>query len=198
MELIVIDSRRMKIMLSCEELSSYSIDASSFDPEDEKTKRILYDIVDRARRSAGLDGAAGGMFVQVFTSTDGGCEMYVTDFSRLGDEEYGGEQHMPEEERTSVRKRKQVYRFDGVSELLLACRALHELGYSEASNAYLTDSAGAYLVLNEWERESWAALEFGESVFFGGMMPYLYEHTRQIAEGDAVSVLGELCPGTYL
>jgi hypothetical protein len=197
MELVVIDKQRMKIMLSCEELSSYNIDASTFDPQDEETKRILYDIVDRARRSAGLEGASGGMFVQVFTSTDGGCEMYVTDFSRLGDEESGGEDGVKDEISTTVRKKRQVYRFAGVKELLLACRALSSRGYNGTSDAYITDGHETYLVLGEWERESWMALEFGESVFFGGMFPYLAEHTRPIKEGDAVNVLGELCPSTY-
>ena len=198
MELIVIDSQRMKIMLSGEELSSYNIDATTFDPEEEQTKRILYDIVDRARRSAGLDTAVGGMFVQVFASSDGGCEMYVTDYSRLGEEENISEGDMCEDNSTKVRKRRPVYRFDRIRELMLACRALYKLGYREVSDAYIQDSSEVYLVLSEWERETWAALEFAEPVFFGGMQLYLSEHTRPIIEGDAVSVLGELCPGTYL
>ena len=201
MELIVIDSQRMKIMLSGDELSSYNIDASTFDPDDEKTKRILYDIVDRARRSAGLEGGGGGMFVQVFTSSDGGCEMYVTDFSRLGDEENKLEGDMSGEDAnnsTRLRKRRSVYRFDRVRELMLACRALYLLGYRDNSDAYVQDETETYLVLNDWERESWAALEYGESVFFGGIHLYLAEHTRPIVEGDAVRILGELCPSTYL
>ena len=137
------------------------------------------------------------MFVQVFTSSDGGCEMYVTDFSRLGDEEHTSEEDMSEEKRTGLRKRRPVYRFDGVRELMLACRALHTSGYSGVSDAYTQDGSEAYLVLSESDRESWAALEYGESVFFGGMQLYLSEHTSPIIEGDAVSVLGELCPSTY-
>ena len=198
MELIVIDSQRMKIMLSGEELSSYNIDISTFDPEDEKTKRILYDIVDRARRSAGLDCGGGGMFVQVFTSSDGGCEMYVTDYSRLGDEENKSEGDMSEDNSIKLRKRRSVYRFDRVRELMLACRALYLLGYRESSDAYIQDETETYLVLGEWERDSWAALEYGESVFFGGIQLYLAEHTRPIVEGDAVGVLGALCPSAYL
>ena len=197
MELIVIDDDRMKIMISEEELSSYNIDAATLDPSDEKTKRILYDIVDRARRSAGLDGARAGMFVQVFTSADGGCEMYVTGYSHLYDED-GGAEDMEEKKSIPVRKRRPVYRFSGVGELLLACRALEARGYSEVSDAYITDSGEVYLVLCEGDVDLSVALEYGDSVFFGGVMMYLSEHTAQIRERDAVGTLAPLCTNTVI
>ncbi len=192
MELIMIDEDRMKIMISGEELLSYNIDAATLDPSDEQTKRVLYDIVDRARRSAGLDGARAGMFVQVFTSADGGCEMYVTGYSHLYDED-GGADDMEEKKSTYVRKRRPVYRFSGVGDMLLACRALAGRGYSETSDAYITERGDVYLVLSEGEVDLSVALEYGDSVFFGGVMMYLCEHTTQIRERDAVSTFARLC-----
>ena len=194
MELIVIDEDRMKIMISAEELASYNIDASTFDPGDEQTKRILYDIVDRARRSAGLDGAGAGMFVQVFASSDGGCEMYVTGYSHLYDED-GGAEDMEERKSTPARKRRPVYRFSCVADLLRACRALAARGYCEVSDAYITERGEVYLVLCEGGIDLSVTLEYGDSVFFGGMMMYLSEHTSPITERDAVGTLAPLCTG---
>ena len=192
MELIVIDDDRIKIMISGEELASYNIDAATLDPNDEQTKRILYDIIDRARRSAGLDGSRAGMFVQVFTSTDGGCEMYVTGYSRLCDDD-GGVEDMEDRGSVPVRKRRPVYRFFDVEGMMRACRALSRRGYAEVSDAYISDGGEVYLVLCEGDTDLSVVLEYGESVFFGGMMLYLSEHARRIVERDAVGVLSSLC-----
>ena len=192
MELIVIDEDRIKIMISGEELASYNIDASTLDPSDGHTKRILYDIIDRARRSAGLEGARSGMFVQVFTSSDGGCEMYVTGYSHLYDEE-GGAENMEETGNAGMRRRRPVYRFSCIGDLLCACRALERRGYGESSDAYITESGEIYLVLCEGDADLSVALEYGESVFFGGMMLYLSEYAAHIRERDAVEALAPLC-----
>ncbi len=197
MELIVIDRDRMKIMLSSEELSSYKIDASALDTEDEATKRKLYDIVDRAKRTAGFEWESTRMFVQVFASLDGGCEMYVTRYSQLYDEEVecmSQENSNEQKPSTPVRKRRLIYRFASVSDMLRACKALAMRGYSEPSEAYISeDGEMMYLVLYDGGADISVVLEYAEPVFFGGWALYIGEHASVLCERCAVESLGALC-----
>ena len=199
MELIVIDEDRMKIMLSREELSSYNIDAVNIDTEDESTKRILYDIIDRAKRTAGFEGEYGRMFVRVFASSDGGCEMYVTKYSQLyDDEESVIEEHsQPNHARYSKRKRRYVYKLNSAMELVRACSALLARGYSQPSDAYISESGNVYfLVLSEGECDTTVMLEFSEPESFPGVLLYLCEHARMLCERDAVAHLGAIFQST--
>ena len=194
MELIVIDDDRMKIMLSHDELYSYNIDALTIDTEDENTKRILYDIIDRARRSAGIDAEYGRMYVQVFASCDGGCEMYVTRYSELYDEEE--ECCVCEEKNTvhNVRKKRQIFKLDTLGSLVRMCRVLSDSGYSDRSDVYVCDEGESYyIVLYGDDRELCCALEFGRSVSFSGQICYLSEHSDACYLTDAVERFATLC-----
>ena len=164
MELIVIDGDRMKIMLSGEEMSSYSIDAMAIDTEDEDTRRILYDIIDRARRSAGLGGECGRMFVRVFPSGDGGCEMYVT-----------------------------KYAVSCLDDLVRISRALEARGYSGRSEVYISEMEEEYyLVLTDDRADTSIVCEYAEPVSFSAMPAYLSEHARLLCEREAVSSFSRL------
>ena len=196
MELIVIDDDRMKIMLSHDELYSYNIDALTIDTEDENTKRILYDIIDRARRSAGIDAEYGRMYVQVFASCDGGCEMYVTRYSELYDEE---ESCVCEEKNVvhNVRKKRQIFKLDTLGSLVRMCRALELSGYSERSDVYVAEGGEPYyIVLYGDDRELCFALEFGLPVSFSGQLCYLSEHSDAYYPSDAVERFASLCSCT--
>ena len=189
MELIVIDEERMKIMLSREELLSYNIYAPDIDTEDESTKRILYDIIDRAKRTAGFDGEWGSMFVRVFPSGDGGCEMYVTKYAQLYDEdEYMCDDTTEDKGHGArARARRYVYRLASADLLLRCCRALADRGYAAPSDVYISEDGETYfLVLHEGECDTSVALEFGESVSFSGVLVYLSEHARILVEKDGV------------
>lgn len=197
MELIVIDVDRMKIMLSPDELHSYNIDVLTVDTEDEDTKRILYDIVDRARRSAGIDSEWGRMYVQVFASRDGGCEMYVTRYSELYDEE---EECPMREEQGGVhnqRKKRRIYRIESLGSLVRLCLALSRSGYAERSDVYVAEGGESYYIVLYGETgELCCALEFGSPVSFSGQICYLSEHSDAYYQDDAVERFSSLCACT--
>lgn len=185
MELIVIDGDRMKIILSHEEMSSYSIDAMTIDTDDEDTKRILYDIIDRARRSAGMNAEYGRMFVRVFPSGDGGCEMYVTKYSELYDEEESFD--MPQTN-TTPRRRRRIYATSSLDSIVRIARALECRGYDGVSDVYISEGGETYyFVLSESDSDISIASEFADQVSFTGMLTYLAEHARVLCEKDAVA-----------
>ncbi len=197
MELIVIDSSRLKIMLTGEEMTEYRLDPCALDTENEKTKRILYDILDRAKKKAGFDGECERVFVQIFPSRDGGCEMFVTKYSQLYDEEVPrimSAAGMAQREKTGRIRKRLVYRFSCMSDLLRACRALAGRGYSEPSDSYITqDRESIYLIVSDGDVDVSVLLEYSEPVFFGGMAMYISEHCIPVCETEAVGVLGALC-----
>ena len=198
MELIVISDTRMKIMLTAEDMSEYNIDAMSLDTECAKTKRILYDILDAAKKKAGLAEDSDGVFVQIFPSKDGGCELYVTKYSNLYDAEEGESAILPsrtQKNRGGMKKRL-VYRFGSIGDLLRACRALKRRGYRESSDAYISDKERiVYLVLHDGGEtaDTSVVLEYADPVFVGGVSFYISEHSSPICEGCAVEKLAELC-----
>ncbi|MEE0968457.1 MAG: adaptor protein MecA [Clostridia bacterium] len=78
MELIVISDSKLKIMLTGEDMRQYSIDCSTLDYENTQTRRAFWSILDEAKHRTGFDAASEKVFVQVYPSKGGGCEMYVT------------------------------------------------------------------------------------------------------------------------
>lgn len=197
MELIVISDTRFKIMLSAKDMTEYNIDAMSLDTECARTKRILYDILDRAKKKAGFSGDTDNVFVQIFPSKDGGCELFVTKYSNLFDsDEADGTASLRAQKAQGNIKKRLVYRFGCLGELLRACRALKLRGYKEASDAYISDKEKIiYLVLHEGadSADMSVVLEYADPVFFGGVSLYISEHSTPICENFAVDTLAELC-----
>ncbi len=78
MELIIIDEKKMKIMLTAPDMRHYELRAERMDCADEHTRRAFRHIFDDARLQTGFDTAGERLFVQLFTSKGGGCEIFVT------------------------------------------------------------------------------------------------------------------------
>ena len=198
MELIVISDKRLKIMLSADDMSAYNINALTLDTDNNKTKRILYDILDRAKRNAGFESDTDRVFVQIFPSREGGCEMFVTKFSDLYDYEEVDNvavAHLHQAKGNAVKKRL-VYRFWAMGDLLCACRALKNRKYKELSEVYASaESDAVYLMLCEGEGacDISVVCEYADPVFFPGISLYISEHCIPICEGDAVGKLSQLC-----
>ena len=198
MELIVIDKSRLKIILSREEMQSYGIDAMSVDIKCEEARRTLCDILEKAKHTAGFSCDCGRVFVQIFASCDGGCEMFVTSYSELSDEdEEGCFMEKTDKDSQNIRgrlRRRYAYRLCSTEELVRLCSALKERGYAEESDAYMSlDGEDIFLVLYEGAgADVSVALEFAESVPFFGMPLYISEHCMPLCEGDAVGSLSAL------
>lgn len=73
MESIIIGPDRIKIMLSGKDLRSYGIT-----PEEDMDSSLNGTVLRSILRDAGFDTALSRLHVQIYTSKDGGCEMYVT------------------------------------------------------------------------------------------------------------------------
>ncbi len=78
MELIVISKSKLKIMLTEPDMQHYQLKASCINCADAHTHEAFRHIIDDARGESGFDTEGKRLFIQLYTSKEGGCEIFVT------------------------------------------------------------------------------------------------------------------------
>lgn len=186
MDLLRIGDTKLKVTLTEADMEKYRLDQRTLDYDTTETRSAFWQILDEAKHETGFDAGGGRLFVQVYPSRGGGCEMYVT---LLADEE---------ETRTARRASNGVeslYRFECLPHLLAACRILRECGYIGESAAYALE--GAYFLTvaerRRGELPEYAFLEeYGTRTTCGARLAHLCEHGRCLERSNAVERLSEL------
>ncbi len=208
MELIRINSNKLKIMLTSLDMKNYALDAKSISCETEETRRAFRNILHDAGVGSGFEEGQEKIYVQYYPSREGGCEMFVT---RLGDhttDDACTPGQLTSKEKESAAQAL-VYRFERLSSLLQACRHLlhaekkagERRFYSCAhrdgdERFYLTITLPAHK--GEQAKILWPIVErlLGE---FGTRCPteeieaYIAERATPLCSSRAVQTLGELC-----
>ncbi len=77
MELILISNTKLKIMLDESDMKQYNIGSES-DCAKGSTRKAIRSLLDRARDQIGFDTDGQEIFVQLYASRRGGCELFVT------------------------------------------------------------------------------------------------------------------------
>ncbi len=192
MELIIISESKIKLMLTEADMSSYN----------GSTKEILSGIMDDVRNKCGLTGMNGRIFIQMYPSKGGGCEMFVTKLSDLNKtaslDQSGevlclrsGEEKVVTEYRKYIygeRGKYIIYAFDEMGYLLSCCRDLSRFGHNGVSSAYADRGRGKFYLL--LDRETHLAGENFGKLCQSREFYYINEHCDMICENDAVYVLG--------
>lgn len=78
MELIVIDEKKLKIMLTPPDMRHYDLHAERMTTANAATRNAFRHIFDDARERIGFDTSGERLLVQLYTSRGGGCEIFVT------------------------------------------------------------------------------------------------------------------------
>ena len=206
MELILISDNKLKIMLTEEDMFKYEICAESIDYDNTETRRAFWQILDEAKHRTGFDAASERVFIQVYPSRGGGCEMYVTKLGEASPINDGGTRRPLVShggEQAKIRGRTVLFIFRSFNALAAVCSRLREMGYSDESAAYCArDGDGYFLTLTEHmptvlsKRTSVGEYSFIEE--YGkrrlGVLEaaYIKEHCICIEARDAVGVLSEL------
>lgn len=191
MELIVIDERRIKLMLSAKDMETYRI--TSVDGE------CIRDVMREVSVRCGYCGNAlcGRIYVEMYPLKRGGCELFVT---RLSDTKLGGERSgygsmiksgnegiLTEFRRAGVASAgRYIYSFETMEHLLGACRGLQRSGYAGESKAYRDLERQAYYLI--LEQESFVVSENLGTLCHGSFYYYINEHCRLFC-ADAITVL---------
>ena len=204
MEFILINEEKLKIILSKKDLAEFDIRVDDIDYSNTETKRMFWDIIGRAKKCVGFNCDGMRVLVQLYTSRDGGCEMFV---SRLGCayEEYDSTDTAASLHCKTLYKknktllRRGVFGFDSLEWLITVCRRLYEIGYSAESSAYIGDDRRFYLFLDGLDATGYTPLdeysficEYGSAENIEAAEGFLSEHGKEICLDRAVEILSVL------
>lgn len=184
MELILINTSKLKIMLTPDDMKRYSLDIDKMNYDNTETRRVFWNILDTAKHETGFDAASDRVCIQVYPSKGGGCEMYVTKLA--------SEKHERAEKKTpdTVLKEEDTlcddtYVFETLGELLQFCYSASLSGFNGESNLY-TDGKRYYLTFTQ-KCEKVPCIEFAKKVRSRLVKEYFAERCRVICKSDAIA-----------
>ena len=212
MELILINKNKLKIMLDESDMKKYHIGNES-DYREKDTRKAIRDLLDSAREQIGFDTDGEEVFVQLYASKKGGCELFVTKCQSHGDSYCLAESNQPEPEQKSalpiksraslpVAKEKRsvrlAYSFSSLPFLLKVCKILKEKGRFEESQAYSDGGGGFFLFIDSVGLSAYTRLdhltfitEYGNREDPDRLLSYISEHGKTICSERAVEILGQ-------
>ena len=193
MELLVINEKKLKIMMTEDDMDAYALRAAEVTPEDAHARQVFWHILAEAKTKTGFDTSGERIYVQLYPSKEGGCEVFITKLGILAHEKKteGGEEMLKERRiyDLSEESRPSYYRFAELCDLLAACRMLRETDYDGKSAAFSENKQGPFYLMVE--DESPAVPEFFGKLCKPCVADYITEHCRCISE-NAVCQLGTL------
>lgn len=217
MELILINDSKLKIMLDEQDMREYNIgnegDCSQFE-----TRKAIRDILDRARNEIGFNTEGAEIFVQLYSSPKGGCELFVTKNITEGISDSSLPAEIPEKKgkrrdaaktgdalsvrrSVSVQSRradggKLAFSFSSLGDICAVCRHLAQIGEPPESRVFRDRSGIFYLLMWGTGMSSYTRLdkfsfisEFGTRERFDDLNTYLHEYGTVVCPDKAVEML---------
>lgn len=188
MELIRISDSKLKVMLNAQDMAHYAITCEAINYENTETRRAIWEILDEAKQRTGFDAASDRIFIQVYPSREGGCELYITKLGGVCAASLS----------SPARECYGLYRFAHLADLLRVCHILRCSDYYGTSAAY-TVGEEYYLCLRELApgadglHRHLFIEEFGERLRGEVSLAYIEEHGIPLVREDAVGKLADLC-----
>lgn len=216
MELIMISSSKLKIMLSADDMQKYSLDAD-IDYADSKTRKAFRSILEEARQKTGFDAQSEKIFIQLYPSKKGGCEVYITKIGEDSEAEECSELSLklcgekttrrgyerstgiiPAPKKQAAKERSRAYSFSSSEHMIAVCKRLLAQGWKGQSSAY-SGEGRFYIILKDKGSSEFIFLdklsfiiEYGSPENHDTLMKFLCEHTNCICKVGAVEKLGVL------
>ncbi len=202
MEWIRISQNKLKIMLSAEDARRYALDCKTADYADAVTRDAFREILTEVRAETGFDATEDKVYIQMYPSKEGGCELFVTKMGLLLTESTTVGNHTPPWPSGGTRphkprRREYALSFAELEDLLSLCRRM--LPFYKGESEAWQDERGSWLLLlfdhgdPLSAREDFRfALEYGTCTSATEAKLYLGEHGKPICKKNAISVLGKL------
>ena len=216
MELIMISSSKLKIMLSADDMTKYAL-GTDIDYADLKTRQAFRSILNEARERTGFDAESEKIYIQLYPSKKGGCEVYITkidddsececDIPHIRTAEAKAlckslERStgiIPAPKRHVAKERKRAYSFLSSEHLVCVCRRLLSIGWKGHSSAFSDENGRFYIILKDKSSQELTHLdrlsfifEYGSFENHNAIIKYLSEHGKCICKSGAVEKLGVL------
>lgn len=186
MEVIQISNAKFKISLTENELREFDIDLDDIGAGAGDVRRRFRGVIERAANLCGTPIEFGRIFIQIFPSRAGGCELFVT---KLDD--------LPRERTEHDDSTEVLYTFHSLGALIAACRILASRGFGAESVAYRADDGSCALLLPEFSPDEPLPLaaacldEFGVRRTGEAARIYISEHTHSILSDNAAQRLSQ-------
>ena len=171
MELMKISDTALKVSLTREDMEYYDIEFDKLDYSSIETRRIIWSILDEAKRTLGFNAVRDSLYIQAFRSRCGGCELFVS-----------GEEKKP-------MKKKALYRFENADTVIKICVRLENCNFDGESSLFVGDDGKFYLVLCVIDKKDMFLDEVGEHLDYSE--GYIAEHTSFVCD-NAVKTMAEL------
>lgn len=204
MEWIRISTNKLKIMLSAQDARHYALDCEHADYADLLTREAFREILTNVREETGFDATEDKVYIQMYPSKDGGCELFVTKMGLLLTEDEDQVKDTPCGREIEHAKPPPTYKrrscalcFSSLEHLLSLCRRLASR-YSGESEVWQDEGGTWWLIITEngnpySVREDYRfALEYGRMVSTEKARMLLSEHGRCVCPADAIAVMGKL------
>jgi len=203
MELILISSDKLKVIMSSDDLKSFNLTADDLDYTKVSTKHFFWSIIDKAHEQTGFNADKSKLYVQVFPSNDGGCEIFI---KRSDNTEHEGENTPKSKTKVVASQLKESFLVLGFKELCLLCSRMIEDDLRLHTSLYY-DHSGKYILIVEKNKEipsyiqSYAKYdiipdylsEYGEVFEYTDKAgTYINEHCKKLASGNAAEILSSL------
>ena len=221
MELILISDSKLKIMLSENDMKEYSIGKDT-DCVDPSARRAIRSILERAREQIGFNTEGDEIFVQLYTSKKGGCELFITKTVGNGNAEIDEKtissakkllcdinRSLPDASNESdvsksvapSKKSSITFSFNALEHLLKVCKIIlidKKISKDLKARA-MTDGEHYYLTLKNVGTSAFSRLdrftfitEYGTRENTERIDSYISEYGRVICHENAIKTLGEL------
>lgn len=200
MDMILINEDKLKIMMSREDLSAYGLCSEELDYSREDTRRMLGELLSEAELCLSFSHDGCRLLVQVYTSVDGGCEIFVSRLTALQSRDGEADLHY----RAAYKDAEEyctrgVFGFEELEWLLAVCRRLNEIGYTGGSSVFKGDNDRFYLMLDRLSSAEYSPVdeftficEYGEQENLSATVEYLSEHGKEICKHSAIERLAPL------
>ncbi len=208
MEWIRISDNKLKIMLTAEDAKRYALRCETMDLADSFTRKAFREILSDIRSDTGFDATKDKVYIQMYPSKEGGCELFVTKMGLLYSE---SEPCISEKEETNrpsraVRRalpKSEIYSFPDLSSLLSVCLRLLKADFPGESAAWRDNGGTYWLQLTERAESAkkapcrippWRGMltEYGRRENAEHAKLYLSEHGHCVCPVSAVEILGML------
>ena len=207
MEWIRISENKLKIMLTAEDARRYALRCETTDLANSYTRRAFREILSDIRSDTGFDATNEKVYIQMYPSKEGGCELFVTKMGLLfgTDAPNGEERECAGREKTGkvtahlLTQKPEMYSFSDIERLLCACLRLMQAGFSGESSAFRDGNDTYWLFLQPPQRDGKEPAErldflseYGKRENVKTARLYLSEHGQCICRVSAVEILGML------
>ncbi len=197
MEWIRINQNKLKIMLSRDDATKYALCPETASLGDAATRRAFREILSATTEDVGIDFSEDRVYIQLFPSKEGGCELFVT---KMGTREQElKKQDQPLTPKSSFAASRRIcFCFWRQRDLLSSCRRLLRRGFVGESQAMRDDNGRFWLFLFDRGSPLLAREEFGFLLEYGQMensadaFLLLLEHGSTLCISRAVETLGVL------